>query len=178
MVRSRGRGRVVAARGVGIGVGLALALGGCGGTPKPAEEPDSAGEAPATEDVAPASGEGATEPAQAEAPGLKSATGPAGGATDEYAITPADCQALGAQFATATRATERERLAPSLAGKARAQAEQKIEDAALQAGETWRATCDKTLAGKNGDPKAIKCASAAKTVKEFDACLNGGGAAK
>jgi hypothetical protein len=95
------------------------------------------------------------------------------GIPDDYTIMEGDCVQLGKHFGNVTRADKVAELSPKLTAKQRQDAEQGIAEVAAKVGENWTASCSKSLVGKTGDPKAIKCALDSRTVKDFDVCLNG-----
>jgi hypothetical protein len=91
---------------------------------------------------------------------------------DDYAMMSGDCAELGKQLAALTRSDQAVQLSPKLTAQQRAQAEKNIDDVATKLGAKWSDTCEKSLVGKSVDRRSLKCAMDAKTVKDFDACLN------
>jgi hypothetical protein len=92
---------------------------------------------------------------------------------DTYEVTPSDCNALGKQYGAVQRSDQVATLSPKLSEKQRAATMAQIEKVVGGLEEKWTAGCHASLVDKAVDHGAIKCALAAKTVKEFDVCING-----
>ncbi len=148
------------------------ALSGCSSSSsKPAESVEPA-EAPPTETPPPPASE---PPAPTAMPtGVKQTGGSADNSIpDNYELTGGDCDALGKQYGAAARADQLAGLSPKLTAAQRAQAEGSIDKVISKLEAQWIEGCRSSLVGKTVDPKALKCALEARTVKSFDVCLNG-----
>lgn len=149
---------------------------GCGASPPPEAE------SPSPEMPEPSPGpESKAEPAVEEPPPEPGAVvGRTGDDSipDDYAIMSGDCDQLGKQLSALTRSDQGALLSPKLTAAQRAQADKSISDVATKLGSKWTEGCEKSLVGKTVDRKVLKCAFDAKTVKDFDACLNGPAPAK
>lgn len=95
--------------------------------------------------------------------------------TDAYELTPSDCDALGKQYGIVQRADQMAALSPKLSEKQRAATAEQVDRVVSKLEESWTQSCHATLVNKAVEHKNIKCALAAKTVKQFDVCLNGEG---
>jgi len=137
---------------------------------KPAESVEPA-DAPPTETPPPES----EPPAPTAMPtGVKQTGGNANDSIpDNYELTGGDCDALGKQYGAAARADQLAGLNPKLTAAQRAQAEGSIDKVISKLEAQWTEGCRSSLVGKTVDPKALKCALDARTVKAFDVCLNG-----
>ena len=91
---------------------------------------------------------------------------------DNYVIMSGDCVLLGKQLAAVTRSDELVKLSPKLTEQQRSQAEKSIDDGSRKLGDQFADGCQKSSAGNTGDPKSLKCALNAATVKAFSDCLN------
>ena len=151
---------------------LAVGLLGCGSSTPSPESPDStvSGSEGSTGAPEPGAGEGPVEDpvVTPEAKPTADNTIP-----DDYAMMSGDCVQLGKQLAAATRADQLALLSPKLTEAQKAQADKNITDVATRLGEKWTEGCESSLVGKVVDRKSLKCALDAKSVKAFDACLNG-----
>jgi hypothetical protein len=90
-----------------------------------------------------------------------------------YELTPSDCDALGRQYGAVARADQLATLSPRLSAKQREATAAQIDKVVGKLEESWIASCQQNLVNKSVDHKAIDCALATKTVKQFDVCLNG-----
>lgn len=157
-----------------------VALAGCAGaTPPPAPPPDPA-PADATPPPEPAVPSAAPEAAQAPdaPPPAASAAAKDDSIPDAYEMSNGDCATLAKQLGDLTRSDQRAGLSKQLSDKQRSAADKSIDSAAAQIQDRWVTMCQGSLVGKVVDPKSLKCALDAKTVKEFDVCLNGDSAPK
>lgn len=145
---------------------------GCGGSPPP--EPQTA---PTDEGTETAATEAPKEEAPAEEaappPAPKKNEGTGNAIPDDYTITQADCAQLGKQFAAVTRADQVAALDPKLSAKQKADTEKRIDEVAAKMGDNWVQTCQASLVGKVAERKRLSCALEARSVKVFDACING-----
>lgn len=157
---------------------LTMLLFGCGGAPSPpAEQPEPARpeeparraeptpeaalgvEAPEAEPVA-------TPPSAAPAAPRRDASVP-----DDYALMHGDCVELGKQLTVLTRTEQVAALSAKLTPEQRGETEKKIDAVAATLGEQYAQTCEQNV-GKHVDPKSLKCAFDARSVRAFEACLN------
>ena len=92
---------------------------------------------------------------------------------DDYVISNTDCDALGKRLGEVTRSDELAKVDSKLKPAQHDKAMHSIDEAASKIESQWIASCENSLVGKVGDPKALKCATDAKSVKAFDVCLNG-----
>lgn len=146
---------------------IAAGLLGCGGSTPPPEAPES-------EPLEPSA---PSEPEPDEAEGPKAMPEAPKAAVDDripddYAMLRGDCAQLGRQLAALTRSDQLATLSPKLKEAQREQADKNITEVANKLGDKWTAGCEESLVGKIVDRKSLKCAMDARTVKEFDACLN------
>src|SRR5262249_49949266 len=94
---------------------------------------------------------------------------------DNYEMTPSDCDALGRKYGELARGDMTATLSPKLSEKQRTATLAQIEKAVAPREEAWTKGCMPSLVNKAADHDAIKCALNAKSVKDFDVCLNGQG---
>lgn len=149
---------------------IAAGLLGCGAATPPPEAPEP--EPEPKESWAPSPPEpGPDDAAGAAAPGLAK---PAADDSipDDYAMLRGDCAQLGRQLAALTRSDQLATLSPKLKEAQREQADKNITEVANKLGDKWIAGCEESLVGQIVDRRSLKCAMDARTVKEFDACLN------
>jgi hypothetical protein len=66
-------------------------------------------------------------------------------------------------------------LSPKLSEKQRASVAAQVDKVVGKLQQSWTDGCHSSLENKAVDHAGIKCALAAKTVKDFDVCLNGPG---
>lgn len=95
--------------------------------------------------------------------------------TEAYELMPSDCDALGKQYGIVARADQMAALSPKLSAKQRAATAEQVDRVVSKLEESWIQSCQSSLVNKAVEHKSIKCALAAKTVKQFDVCLNGEG---
>jgi hypothetical protein len=153
---------------------LAASLLGCGGSTPPPENPDDAQAPLGADEPAPSwddSSSAEPEPGPAEAAEPQKPTVD-DTIPDDYEMLRGDCRQLGGQLAALTRSDQMANVSPKLSAAQRAQAEKNIGEVADRLGAQWASTCESSLVGKVVDRRALKCAMDAKTVKDFDACLN------
>jgi hypothetical protein len=100
---------------------------------------------------------------------------PAGMSMDTYEMTPSDCNALGRHYGEVARNDQAAALSPKLNEKQRSATMDQIDKVVSKNEEKWTNGCHSTLVNHAVDHDAIKCALSAKTVKDFDTCLNGPG---
>jgi hypothetical protein len=143
-----------------------VSLAACSGSSKPPESPDAPA-ASADPDAKP----DAKSDEQAPPPSTKSQDDNA--VPDDYSITAGDCEALGQQYGTAARNDQMATVSPKVSEKQRAAAQASVDKVVSKMEEQWIDHCRSALVGKVADPRALKCAIAAPTVKAFDVCLNG-----
>jgi hypothetical protein len=93
--------------------------------------------------------------------------------TEVYELTPSDCDALGRQFGVVQRADQMAALSPKLTAKQRAATAEQIDRVVGKLEESWTQSCQSSLVNKGVEHESITCALAAKTVRQFDVCLNG-----
>jgi hypothetical protein len=149
------------------------ALVACSASPKPPEFPDAEADAKTeTKADAPAERDKHDEPAPPPSKAQDDNSVP-----DDYSITASDCDALGEQYGHAAKADQMATISPKVGEKQRAAAEASIDKVVNKMAGAWADHCRSALVGKVADPRALKCAIAAPTVKAFDVCLNGEGAA-
>jgi hypothetical protein len=154
---------------------MGLLLGGCWSPPK-AEEPEndllSSSPPPRKKRTPPP--EEDSEPAPDPEPvttvgGSDEPEGP----PEMVDISAADCRLLAQTYRRATKNDETAKLHPKLTDKQREQALENINRVAAELESRWFDTCVENLVDKERDRKSLDCAARAKTVKEFDVCLNG-----
>jgi hypothetical protein len=92
---------------------------------------------------------------------------------DTYEMTPSDCDALGRHYGEVGRSDQMATLSPKLNEKQRSATAAQIDKVVGKLEDTWTNACHTSLVDKAVDHDAIKCAMAAKTVKDFDVCFNG-----
>lgn len=92
---------------------------------------------------------------------------------EDYSLTDRDCIELGKHYVVVQKADQMAALSPKLSTAQRDQAEQSITSAVTKLGDNWENGCRSSLVGGVVDRNTLKCAMGAKTVKEFDECLNG-----
>jgi hypothetical protein len=162
---------------------LLAALAACD-PPKPAKEPEGSADPAAGGDKDIDKGgekgekgekaEGPSEPAA----GDKGETPPKaeidkGLSLDTYEMTPSDCNALGRHYGEVARNDQVAGLSPKLTEKQRSSTVAQIDKVVGKLEESWTNGCHNSLVNKAVDNASIKCALAAKTVKDFDICING-----
>jgi hypothetical protein len=110
-----------------------------------------------------------------EAPPPKASSAPA-----DTAAVPADreisaheCQVLAQRYGDLTRSDNMNALPQGLTAGQRQQAQSNIMSASDKLSARWEQGCIESLVGKVASEDALKCAMAAKTVADFDVCLNG-----
>lgn len=148
---------------------IAAGLLGCGASTPPPEAPEP--EPEPKESWAPSP----PEPDEAEGPKPMPEAPKAtvdDSIPDDYSMLRGDCVQLGRQLAALTRSDQLEKLSPKLKQAQREQADKNITEVANKLGDKWIAGCEESLVGKIVDRRSLKCAMDARTVKEFDACLN------
>jgi hypothetical protein len=150
---------------------LAAALIGCGGSTPPPDNPDSELQEPRPSDEPAPSWEGASSPEPGPAATSQEPTVD-DSIPDDYEMLRGDCVQLGNQLAALTKSDQMVNVSSKLSAAQRAQAEKNIAEVAGRLGDKWAEGCEGSLVGKVVDRKALKCAMDAKTVKDFDACLN------
>ena len=141
-------------------------------SPDAPDAPNATGTENAPDAGAPSDNAPPNAPAQQLA-GTAVAGSDQGSIPDDYYITGSDCNALGNQYSQALRNDQVATLSPKLTDKRRAEGMATIDKAVATLEDKWIAQCNTSLVGKVGDPKALKCALNAQTVKTFDVCLNG-----
>ena len=92
-------------------------------------------------------------------------------------LTDHDCAELGRVYDVVQRNDLRAGLSPKLSDKQRAKVEENIDRVVRKIVERWVEGCATTLAGSYVDESALKCVNTARSVKQFDVCLNGEDAA-
>ncbi|KYF82988.1 hypothetical protein BE11_37535 [Sorangium cellulosum] len=83
-----------------------------------------------------------------------------------------DCVELGKQLTVLTRTEQVAALSAKLSAEQRGETEKKIDAVAAKLGEQYSQMCEQNV-GKHVDPRSLKCAFDARTVKAFEDCLNG-----
>jgi hypothetical protein len=150
--------------------------------PKPAKEPEGTADPPATADMDKGEkgekgekSEASGEPAAADKgePPPPKAEIDKGISLDTYEMTPSDCNALGRHYGEVARNDQLAGLSPKLSEKQRSSTVAQIDKVVGKLEESWTNGCHTSLVNKAVDHAAIKCALAAKSVKEFDICING-----
>lgn len=141
---------------------------GCSSPPPPPPEEPSIPEEPVEKETW--GPEPEEPPPEAPAPAPTSGEGEL--LPDEHDISVADCRLLAAQYADVTRADQVAALKPGLTEAQKAQATANIDSVASKMEEKWSQSCEENLVNKVMAPEALKCALKAKTVAEFDGCLN------
>lgn len=138
--------------------------------PETPESPSPSADPAASSEPAP---KAAPAPSDTPMPGkvVNNAEADKGASNEPYELTPSDCDALGRQYGSVTRA---DLLAP-LSEKQRAATAGQIDELAQKRADGYASMCMNNLVNKAVDHGALKCAFAAKTVKQFDVCLNGEG---
>ncbi|WP_437800283.1 hypothetical protein [Sorangium sp. So ce693] len=153
---------------------LSTSLLGCGGaSPPPIEQPEPARpEEPSptaepTNDAAQgAAAREADAPPDAPAPPRRDDSVP-----DDYALMHGDCVELGKRLTVLTRSDQVAALSAKLTAEQRGETEKKIDAVAATLGEQYARSCEQNV-GKSVDPRSLKCAFDARTVRAFEACLN------
>jgi type IV secretory pathway VirB10-like protein len=92
---------------------------------------------------------------------------------DTYEMTPSDCNALGRHYGEVARSDQMAGLSPKLSAKQKEATREQIDKVVGKLEGQWTDGCHASLVNKAVDHDAIKCALAAKTVKDFDVCING-----
>lgn len=92
---------------------------------------------------------------------------------DDYLITEGDCAQLGTQYARAITADESAKVSAKLSEKQRETTLARIEEVAEKMASDWKKGCRASLVGKAVERKALACALEARSVAQFDKCLNG-----
>ncbi|WP_437944062.1 hypothetical protein WMF27_08305 [Sorangium sp. So ce281] len=155
---------------------LSTLLLGCGGaSPPPIEQPEPAPpeeRAPAAEPTDDAAQGAATREADAE-PGAAAPAPPRrdDSVPDDYALMHGDCVDLGKRLTALTRSEQVAALSAKLTAEQRGETEKKIDAVAATLGEQYAQSCEQNV-GKSVDPRSLKCAFDARTVRAFEACLN------
>jgi hypothetical protein len=159
-----------------------VSLAGCSPA-KPADAPEGSSE-PAAKDKPESEGpkagneEAATRPA-AETGGEHEHAAPPKSdvdrsmSLDTYEMTPSDCNALGRHYGDVARSDQMVGLSPKLSEAQRSATAAQIDKVVGTLEGRWTDGCHASLVNKAVDHDNIKCALAAKTVKDFDVCLNG-----
>jgi hypothetical protein len=146
---------------------------------KPADSPDNA---PASGDADKPAAKDPDAKADPEAPATPDAAGtgapkgpevPKGMSMDSYEMTPSDCNALGRHYGEVARSDQMKDLSPKLSEAQRAATAAQIDKVVSKIEERWTTGCHSALVDKAVDHDLIKCALGAKSVREFDVCLNG-----
>ncbi|WP_437534224.1 hypothetical protein WME79_08965 [Sorangium sp. So ce726] len=157
---------------------LSTLLLGCGGaSPPPIEQPEPArSEEPSlTAEPTSDAAQGA-EAREADAePGAAAPAPPPrrdDSVPDDYALMHGDCVELGKRLTGLTRSEQVAALSAKLTAEQRSETEKKIDAVAATLGDQYARSCEQNV-GKSVDPKSLKCAFDARTVKVFEACLNG-----
>ncbi|WP_438042540.1 hypothetical protein [Sorangium sp. So ce128] len=155
---------------------LSTLLLGCGGASPPTiEQPEPARpeeRAPAAEPTNDAAQGAATPEADAE-PGAAAPSPPRrdDSVPDDYALMHGDCVDLGKRLTVLTRSEQVAALSAKLTAEQRGETEKKIDAVAATLGEQYAQSCEQNV-GKSVDPRSLKCAFDARTVRAFEACLN------
>jgi hypothetical protein len=151
---------------------------GCSSNPKPEDASAKTEETTQGETFEPgtsASAEPSADPGEVPPSGVK-ATGVErnedNSVPDDYSLTERDCVDLGKKKAELALADFRAQVGPKVTEKQRQAAEPGFQSAAEKDGSKFADGCLKSLVNKVVDPKALKCAFAAKDVKAFEKCLN------
>jgi hypothetical protein len=113
----------------------------------------------------------ATAPPVASVAPATSSPEPAG--PRERELTARECEVLAQRYGDLTRSDAMAGLKPGLTEGQRQQAQQNILAAADKLSERWEKGCVESVVGKVANEDALKCAMSAKTVADFDVCLNG-----
>ncbi|MGK4006711.1 hypothetical protein WMF31_29085 [Sorangium sp. So ce1036] len=159
---------------------VSIVLLGCAGAPPPpAEQPEPApAEAPAPSAApTPEAASGAEAPvaepsAASSAPEAPAAPRRDDSVPDDYALMRGDCVELGKQLTALTRSEQVAALSARLTAEQRSETEKRIDAVAATLGEQYAQACEQNV-GKHVDPRSLKCAFDARSVKAFEACLNG-----
>jgi hypothetical protein len=118
-----------------------------------------------------------TATATATAPPVETATpvasSPEPAGPRERELTARECEVLAQRYGDLTRSDAMAGLKPGLTEGQRQQAQQNILAAADKLSARWESGCVESLVGKVANEDALKCAMNAKTVADFDVCLNG-----
>lgn len=154
---------------------LTMLLFGCGGAPPPpAEQPEPA----RPEEPAPGAEPTPEAALGVEAPEAEpAATTPSAAprrddsVPDDYALMHGDCVDLGKQLTALTRTEQVAALSAKLTPEQRGETEKKIDAVAATLGEQYAQACEQNV-GKHVDPRSLKCAFDARSVRAFEACLN------
>jgi hypothetical protein len=148
------------------------ALVACSGSSKPPESPDGPAASAEAEAKADAPAEGGRDKHDDASPPPSKGQDD-NSVPDDYSITASDCDALGEQYGHAAKSDQMATISPKVSDKQRAAAEASIDKVVNKVAQVWSDHCRSALVGKVADPRALKCAIAAPTVKAFDVCLNG-----
>jgi len=152
-------------------------LVGCGGSTPKADDADDDTWSAAPSEPAPKW----NEPAPDEPPPAEEQASSSGGddevklLPESYDISIGDCRLLARTYGAATRSDEGAKLSPKLKEEKREKAKAAIAKAADKLEQRWFDSCAESLVGMTRDRESLNCAIKAKTVKEFDVCLNGEG---
>ncbi|WP_437591824.1 hypothetical protein [Sorangium sp. So ce1000] len=157
---------------------LSTLLLGCGGAPPhPAEQPEPAEEPAPRAEPTNEAGQGAEAREEEAEPGAAApSAAPAAprrddSVPDDYALMHGDCVELGKQLTVLTRSEQVAALSAKLTTEQRGETEKKIDVVAATLGEQYARACEQNV-GKSVDPKSLKCAFDARTVRAFETCLN------
>jgi hypothetical protein len=153
---------------------VAAAIAACASDNKPANSPEVPTVA-AEADPPPDKPESTAEPTTTAMPGsvVKVEGADKNQMLDTYEMTPSDCDALGKKYGELARAEMMATLSPKLSEKQKAATAASVEKAVAPREEGWIKGCMSSLVNKAVDHGSIKCALAAKSVKDFDTCING-----
>lgn len=149
---------------------LSLSLAACSSASASPEAP----EAP-TSTAGPAASASASAEATADAPAPSTPKKPTDAelVPDDYLLTEGDCAQLGTQYARAITADESAKVSPKLSDKQREATLARIEEVAAKMSADWKKGCRASLVGKAVERKSLSCALEARSVAQFDKCLNG-----
>jgi hypothetical protein len=149
--------------------GAMILLLACSSSTPPPDDPSSDPVPSSSPDPTPAP-DPTGEPEPSDPPPKKPSS--SGSIPDDYEMTNKDCVELGKQLKAVIRNDEVAKLSPKLKQNQRDAAEESIDRAATTRQDQWVDGCQKSLVGKVVEQKSLKCAVSAKSVKEFDGCLN------
>jgi hypothetical protein len=164
---------------------LAAVIAGCSPS-KPPESPEGSSEPAAGKDEKKADADMPKDEAAEPSSGSGSSAGKADHpppppkpavdkslSLDTYEMTPSDCDALGRHYGEVARSDQMSALSPKLSAKQKSATAEQVDKVVGGLEEKWTSGCQTSLVNKAVDHDAIKCALAAKTVKDFDVCING-----
>ncbi len=149
---------------------LAL-LAACSGSSKPPESPDAPAASAEAKADAPAEGKG--DKGDDAAPPPSKAQQDDNSVPDDYSLTARRLRRARPAVRHGGAVGPDGDREPKVSEKQARAAEAAVDKVVSKLEQGWIDHCRSALVGKVVDPKALKCAISAPTVKAFDVCLNG-----